>query len=261
MSFTNIGDIASGVVGKQFTQINLAKKQIDALDAQISAGLQAAKAVHDTVGLPAMPDLSQISDHFSVIDAGISDRFGAIAGLSSLGGPCLSGAKNALKSLSLDSTGMATDLFDFSGFTFPDIDFPEINLPFPSFAMDLSGLFSGFRLGVGSLGISDKIQGLLTVTLPCIDDVSLFDAKMLEIDTLTSQLGLNSDGTMDDDSFASLVSSKVSAAGLPSSISDTMTLMTNKQQEIVNQITTFAIEQKANYVTPIVKNVVPNNLF
>lgn len=259
MSFIDFGDIATGGVTKQFNKINLAKKQIDAIGSQISANLAAAKIVNESVGLPSLPDMSQINGHFTLIDANLATRLSDLGGsLSGLSGGCLGGAKGAMKSLALNPLDMTTDLFDFSGFSFPDVDFPETNLPFPSYALDLSGLFAKFQLGVGSLGISDMIQNILSKDIPCLGTVG--DA-VAQVGELTTGLGLELDGSMTTASFSSYIDTQMSVYGLPSSLGASLTAMTAKQVEIATSISTFAKQQSASFVPPIVKTIIPKGFY
>lgn len=259
---TNISDSKYNDVLRQFNKITIAKTQIDNLDEQISEALSAAKILNDAGNLPPIPSAIQMAEQFGIINDDISSKFAEFENIDENAGPCLAAGINYLKELSNDALSYVDDVFDFSGFTFPNPDFPNLpDLSFPTFALDLESLLGKKRNLIGQLGIDAMIQDILSTKIPCLDDAALIATSVAEINSLTDSLGLELDGSLTDNSFGTLIESQLSAQGLPSTLAEGMTLMNNEKSKMISDVKSKAKQKALSFVPKSVKSFVPKKFF
>ncbi len=192
------------------------------------------------------------------MDSGISDakatvdsQFDGVDCVSDLAGSCLDGAVKGLTDTVGDVESLAQSAVD------------ELNnlVSLPQELVDVSDVFKVLEKTIKSTGI-DKLIKTITDKSGCLSGNATLDSILNDLSTITSELGLNPDGTFDETTFESFVDDKLTnVAGLPTSYKDDFKSSTTKINDMKNQVQDNAKSRLKTAKKSVSKLKVPSSIF
>ena len=187
----------------------------------------------DGNNLPALPTLNDIGLKATDISALVDSKLGDLSALNDLTGGCFDTALGASNDIANDAIGFVGDLL---------ADFANVANT-PSQMADIFGLYGKAQEFANSLGI-DQLIADMNGLLGCDSASSSVDDVNNEVIAIMNQMGLDSSGKADPDSYYAKMKSDMTAmANDPQSNVDVPVSFVNEMSDGLGAMTTTANEQ------------------
>lgn len=249
----NATGLDDGVVNKMASGLEQLKSAKKAMDHSTS-GMSDILDNLDPLNLPNLPSQNDLLSAGNVAESLTNSKLGELDDIMNLTGSCFDGAMNSLKSIMNDGFGFIEDILSSVFSAIPDL----------SWVMEqVFAMFAKVQQMIASLGI-DKLIGDMMGSLGCLSDSSMISDITSEVDMYMNELGLDSNGMPDNDTFyekmKSDLNSYAASNGIDTSYMDsmagglkTMTETSNNLSQVVKNTS----DSKMKEIKQTVKNNIP----
>lgn len=252
-SVRSVQDGATNKVASQLGSLRLAKSKADGVVGSIDSAL-AGMSNLQTSGFasPNIPDITDISNAMGQATSVANGVIGDIYTVTGITGSCFATAIGTLGGMVGDTQGVMTDMMrSIEGFVAPEI-------------AQLQKLMDVHRQFLASIGV-DKLIADLTKSLGCLSDSGIVGGVIDEVNTITSSMGLNSQGIPDNATYYELMKQKMTDSGLSAGYVDELSAATSNMSTqaaaLAADVKASASAQMESVVSPVTKVPAPPTLW